>query len=158
MAWWPWGQASDCKAEFKGGKMWLSLGEWTVTLPMFGMVVFLNFIRKKLQSPIMRSYVKCCKVQVPSLCLSKLLWILLHIVMQSWGFAGLCILKDCLSRGLLSEECSIRGQTHPLHAWRKFEITIVVSLSFIKYVLMGFKSLAFGERPQIPPSPLSNKL
>lgn len=53
--------------------MWLSLGEWTVTLPIFGMVVFLNFIRKKLQSPIMRSYVKCCKVQVPSLCLSKLL-------------------------------------------------------------------------------------
>lgn len=26
-----------------------------------------------------------------------------------------CILEGCHSRGLLSEECSIHGQTHPLH-------------------------------------------
>lgn len=142
--------------------MWPSLGEWTLTLPIpiFGPVVFLPFFPppKKLQSPIMRSYVKCCKIQVPPSCLSKLLWILLHIVMQSWGFAGLCILKGRISRGLLSEECGICGQTHPLHAWQKCEITVVVSLSCIKCVLMCFKSLAFGEKPQIPSSPLSNKL
>lgn len=144
MAWWPWGLASDCKAEFKGGKMWLSLGEWTLTLPISisGPVVFLHFFPKKLQSPIMRSYVKCCKIQVPPSGLSKLLWILLHIVMQSWGFAGFYILKGCLSRGLLLEECNIRGQTHPLHAWQKFEITVVVSRSCIKCVLMCFKSLS----------------
>lgn len=53
--------------------MWLSLGKRTVTSPIFGMVVFLNLIRKKLQSPIMRSYVKYCKVQVPSSCLSVIL-------------------------------------------------------------------------------------
>lgn len=30
----PWSLASVCKAEFKGGEMWLSLGEWTLTLPI----------------------------------------------------------------------------------------------------------------------------
>lgn len=121
---------------------------------------FPAFFLKKLQSPIMRSYVKCCKIQVPRSCLSDLLWILLHIVMQSWGFTGLCILEGCLSRGLLSEECSILGQTHPLHVWQDvfFKITVVVSLSCIKCVLICFKSLAFRGTPQIPSSPLSNKL
>lgn len=108
----------------------------------------ISLVRNK--SPIMRSYAKCCKVQVASSCLSELFWILLHIVMQSWGFPP--------SRGLLSEECSIRRATHPRHAWQKPEITIVVSLSCIKWLLMCSESLPIKQIPQIPPSPSINKL
>lgn len=98
----------------------------------------------------MRSYAKCCKVQVASSCLSEPFWILLHIVMQSWGFPP--------SRGLLSEECSIHRATHPRHTWQKPETTIMVSLSCIKCVLMCSESLPIKQIPQIPPSPSLNKL
>lgn len=47
--------------------------------------------------------------------------------------------------------------THPLHAWQKLEITIVVSLSCIKCFLMDSKSLPIEGIPQIPFSPFSNK-
>lgn len=47
--------------------------------------------------------------------------------------------------------------THPLHAWQKLEITIVVSLSCIKCVLMDSKSLPMEGIPQILFSPFSNK-
>lgn len=103
-------------SEFKAGRMWLRPGKpnHTWPIPISGPVILLHFFLQKLQSLIMRSYVKCCKIQVPPSWLSELLWILLHIVMQLWGFAGLCFLDDCLRCEILPEECSFRGPTRPL--------------------------------------------
>lgn len=59
--------------------------------------------------------------------------------------------RHCFQRNAASRA------THPLHAWQKLEITIVVSLSCFKCVLMDSKLLPMEGIPQIPFSPFSNK-